>query len=55
MEKTHQDKKSEIFLRFTNFYRCFIKNFSYMAKLLNELKVKKNRDRKKNTKWHSRN
>ena len=34
-------KEVESFLEFTNFYRCFIKNFSYMAKSLNELKGKK--------------
>ena len=34
-------KEVESFLGFTNFYRCFIKNFSYMAKSLNELKGKK--------------
>jgi len=28
----------ESFLEFTNFYRHFIKNFSYIAKLLNEKK-----------------
>ena len=35
-------KKTESFLGFANFYRRFIKNFSYMAKPLNELKKKKN-------------
>ena len=34
-------KEVESFLRFTNFYRRFIKNFSYTAKPLNELKEKK--------------
>jgi len=34
-------KEVESFLRFTNFYKCFIKNFSHMAKLLNKLKGKK--------------
>jgi len=34
-------KEVESFLEFTNFYRCFIKNFSYMAKSLNEIKGKK--------------
>ena len=34
-------KKVESFLEFTNFYRRFIKNFSYTAKPLNELKGKK--------------
>ena len=29
------------FLKFANFYRYFIKNFSYMAKPLNELKGEK--------------
>ena len=31
----------ESFLGFANFYRWFIKNFSYIAKPLNELKVKR--------------
>ena len=34
-------KDVESFLRFANFYRCFIQNFSYTAKPLNELKGKK--------------
>jgi len=34
-------KEIEIFLGFANFYRRFIKNFSYTAKSLNELKGKK--------------
>jgi len=34
-------KEVESFLGFANFYRQFIKNFSYMAKPLNELKGKK--------------
>jgi len=34
-------KEVESFLEFTNFYKQFIKNFSHMAKLLNELKGKK--------------
>jgi len=34
-------KEVESFLGFANFYRQFIKNFSYMAKPLNELKEKK--------------
>ena len=34
-------KDIESFLRFVNFYRRFIQNFSYMAKPLNELKEKK--------------
>ena len=34
-------KEVESFLGFTNFYRQFIKNFSYIAKPLNELKEKK--------------
>jgi len=41
-------KKVESFLGFTNFYRWFIKNFSYMARPLNELKGKKNGNGKKN-------
>jgi len=34
-------KEVESFLGFANFYRQFIKNFSYIAKPLNELKGKK--------------
>ena len=34
-------KDVESFLRFTNFYQCFIQNFSHTAKPLNELKSKK--------------
>ena len=34
-------KDVESFLRFANFYQCFIQNFSHTAKLLNELKGKK--------------
>ena len=34
-------KEVESFLEFVNFYRRFIKNFSYMAKPLNKLKEKK--------------
>ena len=34
-------KDIESFLEFANFYQRFIQNFSYMAKLLNELKGKK--------------
>jgi len=34
-------KDVESFLRFANFYRHFIQNFSHTAKLLNELKGKK--------------
>jgi len=34
-------KEVESFLGFANFHRWFIKNFSHMAKLLNELKDKK--------------
>ena len=34
-------KKVESFLEFTNFYKQFIKNFSYIAKPLNNLKGKK--------------
>ena len=40
MKDIHQDKKVESFLEFLNFYRHFIKNFSYIAKPLNELKRK---------------
>ena len=36
--KTPTKIKVESFLKFTNFYQYFIKNFSYMAKPLNELK-----------------
>ena len=35
-------KDIESFLRFVNFYRRFIQNFSHTAKPLNELKEKKN-------------
>jgi len=35
-------KDMESFLRFVNFYRYFIQNFSHTARLLNELKGKKN-------------
>jgi len=34
-------KEVESFLRFVNFYRHFIKNFSYTTKPFNELKSKK--------------
>ena len=34
-------KEVENFLGFANFYRRFIKNFSHMARPLNELKEKK--------------
>jgi len=34
-------KEVESFLGFANFYRRFIQNFSHTAKLLNELKEKK--------------
>jgi len=34
-------KDVESFLRFANFYRRFIQNFSHIAKPLNELKGKK--------------
>ena len=34
-------KEVENFLRFANFYRKYIQNFSYIAKLLNKLKEKK--------------
>ena len=34
-------KEVESFLRFANFYWQFIKNFSYIVKLLNKLKRKK--------------
>ena len=34
-------KEVENFLEFANFYRRFIKNFSYTAKSLNDLKGKK--------------
>ena len=34
-------KDIESFLRFVNFYQYFIQNFSYTARLLNELKGKK--------------
>ena len=34
-------KDMESFLGFTNFYRCFIQNFSHTVKPLNKLKDKK--------------
>jgi len=34
-------KDVESFLRFANFYQCFIQNFSHTAKPLNKLKGKK--------------
>jgi len=34
-------KEVESFLGFANFYRCFIKNFNYISKPLNELGEKK--------------
>ena len=34
-------KDMESFLRFANFYQCFIHNFSHIARPLNELKGKK--------------
>ena len=34
-------KEVESFLKFANFYQCFIKNFSHMTKSLNELNRKK--------------
>ena len=34
-------KNAESFLRFANFYQYFIQNFSHTARLLNELKGKK--------------
>ena len=41
-------KEVESFLEFANFYWQFIKNFSYIARLLNELKGKKDWRWKKN-------
>ena len=41
-------KEVESFLEFANFYRQFIKNFSYIARLLNKLKGKKSGNGKKN-------
>ena len=38
---TTKIKEMESFLEFANFYRCSIKNFSYIAKPLNKLKDKK--------------
>ena len=38
---TTKIKEVECFLRFVNFYKCFIKNFSHIAKPLNKLKGKK--------------
>ena len=34
-------KEVKSFLRFANFYRCFIKNFSYIEKSLNKFKDEK--------------
>ena len=34
-------KEVESFSGFTNFYKCFIKNFSHIVKPLNKLKEKK--------------
>jgi len=48
-------KEVESFLGFANFYQRFIKNFSYTAKTLNELKEKKNTNGKKNIKKHLKN
>ena len=48
-------KEVESFLGFANFYRRFIKNFSYMARLLNELKKRKNRSEQTNIKRHLKN
>jgi len=42
-------KEVKSFLEFANFYRCFIKNFSYMVKSLNKLKRKKKWKWKKKT------
>ena len=42
-------KEVESFLEFANFYRYFIKNFSYIVKPLNELKGKKD------WKWEEKN
>ena len=41
MEYTYQSQKDGKFLRFINFYRRFIKNFSHIARPLNKLKGKK--------------
>ena len=41
MEIPTKIKKVESFLGFANFYQQFIKNFSHMARSLNELKGKK--------------
>jgi len=40
-KKSTKIKEVKSFLEFVNFYRHFIKNFSYIAKLLNKLKNKK--------------
>jgi len=45
-------KEVESFLEFANFYQQFIKNFSYTARSLNELKEKKSGNGKKNIKKH---
>ena len=39
-------KEVESFLIFTNFYKHFIKNFSYITKPFNKLKGKKNQEQK---------
>ena len=48
-------KEVESFLGFANFYRWFIKNFSHMAKSLNELKGKRIGSGKKNNRKHLKN
>jgi len=48
-------KEVESFLGFANFYKWFIKNFSHIARLLNELKEKKSGNGKKNNRKYSRN
>ena len=48
-------KEVESFLEFANFYRQFIKNFSHMARPLNELKGKKSGNGEKNNRKHLRN
>jgi len=48
-------KEVESFLEFANFYQKFIQNFIHTAKSLNELKDKKNRNRRKSIKNHLMN
>ena len=47
-------KEMESFLGFANFYKWLIKNFSHIARLLNELKEKKSGNGEKNNRKYSR-